>query len=176
MRKRFLFGLLFGFSALVVSGCAAYHVGNETLFTQEVRTVGVSIVGNETWRRGYGERLTEALVREIENRTPYKVVPASRADTELKVSIIGENKKVTFQNDYADPRELVVGMTVKADWFDRRTLELRQSQEIDLDSEALAISVTNPLIVEAGQSNATSSQVLMERLARHIVGMMEVAW
>lgn len=162
--------------ALTCFGCAAYHVGNETLFTQEVHTVGVSIVGNETWRRGYGERLTEALVREIENRTPYKVVPASRADTELKVTIVDEDKNVTFQNDYADPRELTVGITVKADWFDRRTLELRQSQEIDLDSESLAISVTNPLVVEAGQSNATASQVLMERLARHIVGMMEVAW
>ncbi|MDO4571101.1 MAG: LPS assembly lipoprotein LptE [Planctomycetia bacterium] len=162
--------------SLLFLGCRAYHIGNQGLFSSQVRTVGVSIVGNETWRRGYGERLTEALVREIENRTPYKVVPASRADTELRISIVGEDKSVTFQNDWADPRELSLGMTIKADWLDRRTMELRQSQEIDLDSEALCISVSTPLIAEAGQSNATSSQILMERLARHIVGMMETAW
>lgn len=161
---------------LFFSGCAAYHMGNQTLFSSDVRTVGVSIVGNQTWRRKYGERLTETLIREIENRTPYKVVPASRADTVLKIDIVSENKHVTFENDWADPRELALGMVVKAQWVDRRTQELRQSQDVNLENMALDISVTTPLIAEAGQSNATSSQILMEKLARHIVGMMEVAW
>lgn len=161
---------------LSLCGCAGYQLGNQTLFPADIRTVGVDIVGNETWRRGYGERLTEALVREIESRTPYKVVPSSRADTVLKVKIVQENKSVTFQNDWADPRELALGMTVEAQWIDRRTQDVRQSQHIDMGQEALKISATTPLLTEFGQSNATSSQTLLQNLAQHIVGMMESPW
>ncbi len=163
-------------ATLALGGCASYHVGNYGLFSNEVRTVGVSICGNETWRRGYGERLTEALVREIESRTPYKVVPACRADTVLEVKIVSERKNVTFQNDWTDPRELTMDMTVKAQWIDRRTQELRQSQNINLNSVALEISNGAAMIAEAGQSNATTSQKMMETLAQRLVGMMEVAW
>ncbi len=167
--------LLVGF-LLLLSGCAAYHIGNQGLFPSDVRTVGVSIVGNETWRRGYGERLTEAIVREIENRTPYKVVEASRADTVLEVTITGENKTVTFQNDWADPREISLGMTLRASWTDRRTAEVRQSQDINMEQAALNLSAATPLVTEVGQSNTTSSQTLMENLARSIVGLMENKW
>lgn len=167
--------LLVGF-LLLLSGCAAYHIGNQGLFPSDVRTVGVSIVGNETWRRGYGERLTEAIVREIENRTPYKVVEASRADTVLEVTITGENKTVTFQNDWADPREISLGMTLRASWTDRRTAEVRQSQDINMEQAALNLSAATPLVTEVGQSNTTSSQALMENLARSIVGLMENKW
>ena len=104
------------------------------------------------------------------------MVPSSRADTVLKVNIIGENKSVTFQNDWADPRELALGMTIEAQWIDRRTQNLRQSQHIDMAQEALKISATTPLITEFGQSNATSSQILMQKIAQHIVGMMENPW
>jgi len=163
-------------AVLLFGGCGTYQLGNQGLFPSDIRTVGVGIAGNETCRRGYGERLTEVLVREIEQRTPYKVVPSSRADTVLKVNIIGENKSVTFQNDWADPRELALGMTIEAQWIDRRTQNLRQSQHIDMAQEALKISATTPLITEFGQSNATSSQILMQKIAQHIVGMMENPW
>ena len=158
------------------TGCATYNFGNQCLFPQDIQTVSVSICGNETWRRGYGERLTEALVREIESRTPYKVVPECRADTILQVNIVGENKSVTFQNDWADPREISLGMTVEAKWIDRRTQDVRQSQHIDMQQEALKISSSTALVTEMGQSNVTSSQTLMQTIARHIVGMMENPW
>ncbi|MDO4550524.1 MAG: LptE family protein [Planctomycetia bacterium] len=161
---------------LISGGCATYHVGNGNLFSSQVQSVGVSICGNETWRRGYGERLTEALVREINTRTPYKVVPASRADTVLEVKIVSERKNVTFQNKWADPRELTMDVIVEAQWVDRRTNELRQSQNINLESLAVQVSGTSQMITEAGQSNATTSQKIMETLAKQIIGMMEMAW
>ena len=163
-------------AVLLCTGCASYHFGNQGLFSPRVRTVGVSICGNETWRRGYGERLTEALVREIENRTPYKVVEPSRADTVLDVRIISERKSVTFQNPWMDPRELTMDVVVEAQWIDRRTQELRQSQNINLETLRVQMSSTSLMIAEAGQSNATTSQKIMVRLAQQIVGMMEAAW
>lgn len=176
MQRRFLILTAVCCTLLALSGCRAYNLGNQGLFPTDIRTVGVSIVANETWRHGYGERLTEALVREIETRTPFKVVPESRADTILKVSIVDENKNVTFQNDWLDPRELLFSMTVQAQWIDRRTMEVRQSQNIDMRQDALAISSSTPLVTEVGQSNATASQAVIQNLAQHIVGMMESPW
>ena len=161
---------------LCAGGCASYHFGNQGLFSSQVQTVGVSICGNETWRRGYGERLTEALVREIENRSPYKVVPASRADTVLMVKIVSERKNVTFQNNWMDPREMTMDIVIEAQWIDRRTRELRQSQNINLESLMVQMSAGSLMVAEAGQSNATTSQKILCTLAQQIVGMMEVAW
>ena len=175
MNRRILFTAVL-LNLALCAGCATYHIGNQDLFASNVRTVAVSIPENRTWRRGYSERLTEAIVREIENRTPYKVVPECRADTILRISIADESKDVNFQNDWADPRELVVGITIKAEWIDRRTNELRQSQNINTKEAALDISANTSLIAEAGQSNATSSQTLMTKIAQRIVGMMEVSW
>lgn len=169
--KRYLLLLMVLF---LITGCASYHMGNQSLFSPGVETVGISIAGNDTFRRNLGERLTEALVREIENRTPYKVVPESRADTILNVRVVADEKSVTFLNDYADPREMVIGMSVQAQWIDRRTHSLRQSQNID--THALTISTNTPFIAESGQSVATQQQRVLENLAERIVGMMEIAW
>lgn len=176
MRWRFLILTAFCCMLSALCGCRAYNLGNQGLFPTDVRTVGVSIVANETWRHGYGERLTEALVREIETRTPYKVVPESRADMLLKVTITDENKNVTFQNDWLDPRELLFNMTVNVQWIDRKTMEERKAQNIDLRQDSLAISSSAPLVTEVGQSNATASQTVIQNLAQSIVGMMENPW
>ncbi len=174
-RIRWITAVLLLFTVVLSVGCAAYHMGNQDLFDRRVQTVSVSIVGNETWRRGYGERLTEAIVREIENRTPYKVVRECNADMILKVTIVDENKQVKFQNDWADPRELTVGIAIKAEYIDRRTNQVMQAQCID-SKEFSSIAADSSLIAEAGQSNATSSQTVMTTLAQRIVGMMEVRW
>ena len=176
MRMRFLILTAVSCLLLALTGCQAYNLGNQGLFPTDIRTVGVSIAANETWRHGYGERLTEALVREIETRTPFKVVPESRADTILKVTIVDENKNVTFQNDWLDPRELLFNMTVRVQWIDRRTMEERGAQNFNMREDALTISASAPLVTEVGQSNATTSQTVIQNLAQNIVGMMENPW
>ena len=75
---RFL-GLLLGLVA--ISGCAGYQLGIDSLYRPDVKTVHVPIFQSDSYRRGLGEQLTEAVVKQIESRTPYKVVSASDADT-----------------------------------------------------------------------------------------------
>ena len=55
---------------LTVLGCTGYQYGNQNLFRPDIRTVHVPIVHSESFRRGLGERLTEAIVKEIELRPP----------------------------------------------------------------------------------------------------------
>ena len=65
-------------AALLVTGCATYRFGNGTLYAPDVRTVYVPMFQSDSYRTtpsvDVGERLTEAVCKEIEKRTPFKVV------------------------------------------------------------------------------------------------------
>ena len=50
------------------AGCAGYQIGNQSLFPQEIHTVYVPVFKSNSFRRNLGERLTEAVVKEIEEK------------------------------------------------------------------------------------------------------------
>ena len=72
--------------SVLLAGCTGYQLGNQNLFRPDIRTVHVPIVQSESFRRGLGERLTESMVKEIELRTPYKVVDAIAAVSMVSAS------------------------------------------------------------------------------------------
>src|SRR5262245_8430424 len=85
--------------ALAVCGCA--EAGHFTIlgyttqpnYNTEIRTVRVPIFKNDTFRQGLEFDLTQAVIREIEVRTPYKVVNGNAdADTELTGTIRAATK------------------------------------------------------------------------------------
>src|SRR4051812_4723943 len=64
-----------------------------------IKTIYVPIFENKTFKRGMEFDLTRAVVREIEWKTPYKVVSdPSKADTELTGTIIAFNKNILNRN------------------------------------------------------------------------------
>jgi hypothetical protein len=66
--------------------------------------------------------LTKAVIREIEQKTPFKVKQV--ADTELKGTIINVTKVVLAPNQFNYPREVETTLTVEILWKDCRTGEL----------------------------------------------------
>ena len=167
---------LFG-TCLVLSGCAAYQIGTRSLFPANVGTVHVPIFESNSFRRGLGERLTEAVVKEIERRTPYKVIGNSyEADSVLSGLILHDSKKVLIETRTDEPRELELNFVVEVRWLNRRGQEIRQSQEIPLQPELVDINQTTLIVPEAGQSVATAQQRAIDDLAAQIVGMMEAPW
>src|SRR5690242_14757887 len=76
-------------SAFLV-GCAGYQLGNRALYRPDIRTVHVPVVQSDSYRRYLGERLTEAIVKEVELRTPYKVVDEASADSVLTVKLVSD--------------------------------------------------------------------------------------
>src|SRR6266576_327238 len=68
---------------LSLSGCIGYHAGTNSLYAADVATVYVPMIESDSYRRDLGERLTEAIVKEIELKTPYKVVSTPDADSIL---------------------------------------------------------------------------------------------
>jgi hypothetical protein len=161
---------------LLLGGCANYQIGNKSLFPSEVRTVYVPMFKSNSFRRNLGERLTEAVVKEIENRTPYKVVPDPNADTTLIGELITERKTVLVPNLSGDAREVQANMTVRVSWVDRKSQLLRDDKLIPLPSEFADVGGTGDVVAEVGQSVTTAQQEAICKIAQQIVGLMENQW
>lgn len=86
-----------------------------------IRTVRVPIFNNHTFRQGLEFDLTRAVVREIEAKTPYKVVSHCNADTELTGTIKGLTKNILNMTQLNEIREGETILTVEVVWKDLRT-------------------------------------------------------
>lgn len=165
-----------GLSVVMLAGCIGYHVGTNSLYAADVATVYVPMIESDSYRRDLGERLTEAIVKEIELKTPYKVVSTPDADSILTARLLTDTRKRLIQNGFSDPRVSETDLRAEVNWVNRRRQPLVPVQMIVIPNELLAVNQTSNLIPEAGQSVATSQQQAIQRLAQQIVGTMEAPW
>jgi Lipopolysaccharide-assembly len=162
--------------SLSLVGCAAYQVGTHSLYAPDVATVYVPMIESDSYRRDLGERLTEAVVKEIELKTPYKVVSTPDADSILSAKLISDNRRVLAENLYDDPRLYEDNLTAEVTWLNRRRTPIVPTQTLPLPSELVSIGRSATLIPEAGQSVVTTQQQAIQRLAQQIVSTMEEPW
>jgi hypothetical protein len=151
---------------LVIAGCAPYQFGAGSLYRPDIRTVGVQIFESHSYRRYLGERLTEAVVKEIERRTPYKVVDAGRADA-LLTGVIRESKDVLVESHTDEPRQGRIFLGVQVTWAGRQ-------MTLPLPAITTEVNAEGIFVPEVGHSIATAQQRAIERAAREIVNLMEV--
>ena len=163
-------------SCAVTAGCAAYRFGPDSMFRPGIRTVHVPIVRNDTFRHDLGVRLSEALVKEIERRTPYKVTGDPNADSTLTCRVANESKRVLTEVDTDDPRALDAALAVRATWTSRGGEVLMQNSVIPTDDLAITFGQDARFVPEAGQSIDSASQAAIENLAERIVSQMEIRW
>ena len=170
--------LLFLLSLLLFSGCMGlgYHVGSQSLFGQDVQTVYVPIVKADPTRRHIAERLTEAICKQIEGRSPYKVVSRPSADSILECKIVEKSQHVSLVDSHNDPRQKTEDLVIQIRWRDRRGQNLRQLDIPVWDVNATQISANDFMVAEFGHSLLTSEQRQIDRIASQIVGMMESPW
>jgi len=157
-------------------GCASYQVGSGTLYAPDITTVYVPMIESASYRRDLGERLTEAVIKEIELTTPFKVVGTPDADSILSARLVSDTKRVILENQNDDPRALEMAVNVEITWLNRRRQPLGAPQRIGLPRELLTIANNSTLVPEAGQSVATAEQQAIQRLAQQIVSTMEEPW
>ena len=166
-----ILGIFFGMLLGIVGGCSGYQVGTDTLYRTDIKTVHVPIFMSDSYRRQLGERLTEAVCKKIEMRTPYKVIGRPTADTTLVGRIVSETQNVSITDDYNGQRQKNLRMVVVAEWKDRRGNMLRSLEPIAVD-----IETNSYLVAEMGQSYATASQETIDKMADQIVDMMTNPW
>ena len=166
--------VLLGFS----SGCLGlgYHVGTKSLFGQDIKTVYVPIFESDIDRPGLAERLTEAVCKRIEAKSPYKVVGRPDADSVLTGKIASERKLISLYNRFGDVRQQEGMLSVFITWKDRRNQEIRQFEAVPWNESSATVNANNYFLPEYGQSIATSEMEQIDRIADQIVGMMEMPW
>ena len=163
-------------AATLTSGCASYGVGPRGIYPAEIRTVYVPVFESASFRRSVGERLTEAVIKEIELKTPYKVVPDARADSVLSGAIIGDTKRLLVTSPTDEPRLSELFLEVQVSWTDRTGQILRAPDVVPIPPELVTVGATAKVVPEVGQSIATSQQLAIDRMARQIVALMEAPW
>ena len=162
--------------ALAPPGCASYRLGNRSLYRCDIRTVHVPMVQSDSFRRNLGERLTEAIVKEVELKTQYKVVDADSADSVLTARLVSDAKRVLSENEFDEPRDLETDFFVQMSWVDRRGDLIAGGTPIPFSPLLVNISQTASYVPEAGQSMTTAQQEAIQRLAEQIVSQMEAPW
>lgn len=156
-------------------GCAdgagpfGYH--SEPPFSTDVATVAVPIFENQTFERGVEYELTEALIKEIELRTPYKVVREGTADTVIEGEVVSANRRLFSRTpDAAMPQEAQFAVTARFQWKDLRSGEvLARRGRISGSGEYVPTRA-------AGETYETAQHGAVSELARDIVAVMRSDW
>ncbi len=119
--------LAIGLSIAWLGGCAAdpsQGWSAATTYPQGISSVAVGVFENTTLDRDFEYDLTDALIKEIEARTPYKVTSSGRADTILTGRIINVNRRQLSKSALTGlSEEVTVGVTIDLKWRDLRTGE-----------------------------------------------------
>ena len=160
-----------------VTGCAGYRFGNRTLYPPHIKTVYVPTCESSSFRPFLGERLTEAIVKEIEQKTPYKVVSSPEAaDSILTCRLVNEGKRVVALDYYDDPRQVQYWFNVKVNWIDRQQQPICPGGAVPIPRESVDLLDTANMTAEVGQSGAVAQQEVINKIATRIVTMMEAQW
>ena len=173
---RVLGGWLAGAFLLPLGGCAAYRFGAASLYPPDIETVYVPVFESDSFRRNLAEWLTEAICKEIENKTPYKVVGTPQADSVLSGKITTDTKRVIIEDKYDYPRESQLNMSVQVRWVNRKGDRLNAMDAVPLPQELALLSTDGTVVPEFGQSVSTAQQAAIEKMAAQIVSLMEMPW
>ena len=153
-------------AAATMLGSCGYS--SRSLYNTAYHTVAVPIFANKSFRREWEFRLTEAIAKNIESRTPYKVTSQDRADTVLSGEIVNIEENVLTERTGTDlPRESQLTVVVNFTWKDR-------TGRVLVERKGLNRSATE--IPQIGERVDDAEQLAIERLATAIVDQMQWDW
>ncbi len=167
--------LVLGLAGILLGcGCASdptQGYSTTSVFPQDVSTVAVEIFENSTFDRQIEFELADALVKEIEARTPYKVTSAARADTILTGRIQEVERNQLSKSPVTGlSEEVTVSVTIELKWRDLRSGE--SLLELDSFTAHSLFVPSRPTSepIELGQFG------VVQRMAQDIVDEMQGAW
>jgi hypothetical protein len=136
-----------------------------------VRTVAVPIFQNPTHTYGLEVELTDAIIKEIQAKTPWRVTREGTANTTLSGTLTDSRlRRLSIGRGTGYSQELAVELTVDFDWKDVRTGKTLVSRRSFTASEAFVPATPANERIEGGQHAA------IQRLARDIVAELRSNW
>tara|TARA_B100000959_G_C14933863_1_gene604835 strand:+ start:1168 stop:1680 length:513 start_codon:yes stop_codon:yes gene_type:complete len=169
--KRFLSTwLVFLFCASCASNPTVGY-SSASLYAKEYHSVAVPIFQNETMTRNMEFMLTDAVIKEIQSRTPYAVLGEKYADTILTGTITNiELDFMTQSKQTGLDNEMLVEATIDFKWTNLRN-DATIAGRNNFTSSALFIpSQPSSEPMEIGQF------AVVQQLASDIVDQMQASW
>jgi len=156
----------------VLCSCDGQYTMTDS-FPSGIRTVHVPVWtrSKDVYRRGIEDRLTEAVIKRVQQDSPYKNTDRSRADTLLTGRLENiEQRVLSFDPDVGQAREMEMVLTVSWEWKDLRSGRVLRKES------ALRVSGTyipqEPLDEDFFQGGET----VINKIARRIVEQMQSDW
>lgn len=160
-------------AAFAATGCG-YMVGGE--FPTEVRTIHIPTFTSTSFRRDFHLELTEAVQKEVQSRTHFRLAKEGMADTKLTGRLVEIRKDVLGETAQDDPRQLQLSVAVEILWEDLNTGRVLAQNQMPMDRQTIQMISTADFAPEVGQSLATAKQLAIQKLAADIVDSMEAPW
>ena len=167
-------------SLLAIAGCGyqAAGIGDpdratgyqwKSLYRGDVQTVAVPIFVNQTYRQGLETQLTTSVIQQLELHSPYKVVPADRADSVLEGVITGVNTTTISTDTYTGlPQEQSYNMTVNFTWRNLRTGQVY--------ARRTGYAQRTSYFATLGEDQSVGALDAVQRLALGITQEMQADW
>lgn len=168
-------GMVIGAAACVALGACASDPSRGYSFASsyatDIATVHVPMFKNPTFHRGLEVELTDAVIKEIQRSTPWKVAGEAAAETSLGGTITDVSmRRLSANRTSGLAQELAVSITVDFDWVDVRTGRTLASRRSFTASETFVPSLP------AGERLEVGEHAAVQQLARDIVAEMRSGW
>lgn len=153
---------------LTLTGCGYTQ---QELFDDQYRTVAVPIFENRTFYKGAEFQLTEAVTKELELRTPYKVLKSTDAQTRITGTINSINQRLlsrTIDGGVSEEVQVIINMSYE--WRDLKTGKvIRRRGQIVGTGEFLPTRGLN-------ETFEVAKHEALGQLAQNIVSSMRKDW
>ena len=153
---------------MLIAGCAGYS--NQSLYSQDVKSVYVEMFDNTTFRRDLEYDLTDAIAKRIEAETPYKIISnRSRADTIISGQITGINEiTITMEPETGRSLERQADIAAVFSWKNLQTGEYLV--------ENAEVTATASYVEFQQQGFGNAAKVAVSQLVERIVELMQTEW
>lgn len=158
-------------TALLLPGCGrSTGYSNASLFPDDVKSVYVEMFDNRSFRRGAEFTFSNALAKQIESETPYKIVSdRDRADSVISGQLVAVGESIlTLERELGRAMEKEVVLTAVVNWKSLKTGRLM----INNQTVTAAASYSE----FQGQDFTYGSAVAANKLAQSVVQLMENQW
>ena len=156
---------------LAAGGCgSSTGYANASLFPNDVESVYVEMFDNRSFRRGTEFTFSNALAKQIEAQTPYKVVSnRDRADSVMGGQLVTVSESIlTLERDLGRALEKEVVVTAVVNW------KSLKSGKLMINNQTVTAAASYSEF--QGQDFTYASAVAANKLAQKVVQLMENPW
>lgn len=161
-------------AAALLAGCASDPRSGYTIasaWDESIRTVGVPMFDNVTFSHGLEVSLTDAVVRQIQARTPWRVTSPETADTTLTAVIRAVDlQRLSTARVTGLGEQVAVEVTIDFEWKDNASGRVLVARRDFRATEAFVPALGVNERIELAQN------AVVNELARDIVDALRSSW